>query len=153
MNRSQIDFIEALDRQTEELVQELAELELIVKKAGMIEDQLRSLRQTRSLFVQAAPESEKIVTSVTITDHDQMGSNNRAVLDGLRHGSIADVACGLLREAGRPLHVTEVMRQLKSRGIQTSKPTLVSALSRLTQAGKLDRTRESTYVLVNGKER
>ena len=50
-----MDFIQTLDHKIEELEQKLMKLAEIVKKATLIEDQLRSLRHTRNVFIDSEP--------------------------------------------------------------------------------------------------
>jgi len=57
-------------------------------------------------------------------------------------------AIDILTETRRPLHIQEILEALESRGLQSSRESLVSALTkRLAPAGPLVRTAPNTFAL------
>src|SRR5206468_10086287 len=53
----------------------------------------------------------------------------------------------VLQEAGRPMHVDDLIPRLRSKGITSSKISIVSGLARMAKDGRLKRPRPSTYGL------
>jgi hypothetical protein len=52
-----------------------------------------------------------------------------------------------LYEAGRPMHVDELMPKLRNKGSQASRQTVIGTLARYTKEGKLRRIAPNTYVV------
>ena len=65
--------------------------------------------------------------------------------------SQVDMAYDILKEAARPLHVSEILSRIKTRfGYQIDRESLVSALSkRVARADRFVRTGKNTFALRN----
>jgi hypothetical protein len=53
----------------------------------------------------------------------------------------------ILREAGRPLHISELMRELRAKGSKAAQDTVTSRLSRYRAKGYVKQVAKSTYIL------
>ena len=61
--------------------------------------------------------------------------------------SMAMMALDHLNEAGRPIHVDELMPKLRNKGSQASRQTVIGTLARYRKEGKLRRIAPNTYVV------
>ena len=69
---------------------------------------------------------------------------------GSRQGPIRSLILEILREAGKPLHVDELIERLQAAGKHTDSATVTVTLAEYVKAGKLWRTAQGTYGLPKG---
>jgi hypothetical protein len=128
--------IAAIDAKIVEMQQELERLRRAAELIPLTEANLEALQRTRSLFMGERLEGRETV---------EVRRSNRS------HMIPADSAGGLtleiLREAKRPLHISELMRELTAKGSQASQDTVSGMLSRYLSKGYVTRVATSTYTL------
>jgi hypothetical protein len=72
----------------------------------------------------------------------------------VRRKSQVDMVYDILLEAGRPLHVTEIIKRVeKAHGVRLDRESIVSALSKkLSRKERFVRTDRNTFALREGRE-
>jgi hypothetical protein len=116
---------------------------------AQLEDELDALRRARSVMASRAV-SNKTVKQPTESPRTVGQRRATAIRSRMQPGSVGSIAIEILRDAGTPLPVSEILSRLhekQSKGKKTSKATLVSTLCTYMNDGKLRRTAPSVYAL------
>lgn len=138
--------IEALNTKIAELEKEQADLQSAVRKLAEVSGKLAALRT--SLAVLSAG---KDTTTTATTDsglHLNGDTPSSLAASRLVPGSIGYLALEALRDAGKPLHVKELLPKIRAKGKPgLNERTLISVLCGYVNHGKLKRPAPSTYAL------
>jgi hypothetical protein len=121
-----------IDSKIKELEAETERLQPLVQRLGLIAAQLDTLRKAKSL----------------LTDGDGNGNGVAPIGSRIVPGSIGALALEVLRQAARPVHVKEILEQVRAKGKPNlAEATLVSTLCGYMNSGKIKRPAPSTYAL------
>jgi hypothetical protein len=130
------DVIAAIDTKIAEMQQELERLRRAAELIPLTEANLEALQRTRALF---------------LGEHIQLQETGEVRRSNLSHmipaGSTGGMTLEILREAGRPLHISELMRELRAKGSKSSQDTVTGMLSRYITNKYVKRVATSTYAL------
>lgn len=113
-------------------------------KIAELEATLDALRRTRAFF---AAESGRAGMPITQTSVNAQGERSSGGQPPLQKQSIGTMIVDILHDAGRPVHVDELIVRLKAKGSQASRATVMGTLSRYKTDGKLRRVAQNTYAL------
>lgn len=131
------DVIEVIDSKIAETKRELERLRRAAELLPTVEANLTALLRSRALLSGEEPEE------------GLSAPDDRKRIRSALPGSIGALATDALREAGKPLHVDEILSRLRGKGSKAAKHTVVGALARYTKIGRLRRTAPSTYALAS----
>jgi hypothetical protein len=142
------NITEVLDAKIRELEREAQELQGALQRIGVVNMNLNALRQTRALLA----ETQQTTTPTPNTNGNMPPIPSPIPREMNRSriipGSIGALALEVLREAGNPMHVKDLLAQVRAKGRPTlSEATLVSTLSGYANSGKIKRPAPSTYAL------
>lgn len=129
------DVIEAIEAKIADTKREQERLRRAAELLPTVEANLAALIRSRAILSGEEPEEPS---------PDSPRSRERG---SAFPRSVGVLAVEALREAGKPLHVDELLLSLRTKGSIAAKHTLVGALARYTNDGKLRRTAPSTYGL------
>lgn len=161
--------IQALNEKIEDLEKELFEAQRAASRIAWLESTLRALRQSRAVLtgekwspptmpppttmqgaISAAERAAYLARNAHVHGQDRVlpGMPPPPLPRPVREIGVptTTLIMSILREAGRPLHVGEIMAKLRERGCEASQATIVGTLSRFVKDGKAQRPEESTYV-------
>ena len=141
------DVVKALDAKIAQLESQAEELKLATQRLATVSANLDALRKTRALM---APENGAGARNGSLfAPTSKEVQTGGPVISRMVPGSIAATAFEVLREAGQPLHVKELLArvQAKRKG-HLAEGTLVSVLCGYVREEKLKRTAPSTYGLL-----
>jgi hypothetical protein len=113
-------------------------------KIAEMEATLDALRRTRAFF---AAEWGRAGMPITQTSVNAQGERSSGGQPPLQKQSIGTMIVDILHDAGRPVHVDELIVRLKAKGSQASRATVMGTLSRYKTDGKLRRVAQNTYAL------
>lgn len=131
------DVIEAIDAKIAETRREQERLRRAAELLPTVEANLTALLRSRAILSGEEPEAT-------------LASSSLGRQGGIaRTGSIGALAIEILRDAGRPLHVNELVTRLREKGNKAAKHTVVGSLARYTKIGRMMRTAPSTYSLAD----
>jgi hypothetical protein len=148
-----IEIVKAIDQKIAELEQEADELRQFVQRLSVVSAKIEALKQSRAVL---ADETAEIFPP---SNSSGGGNNtNNGVIQGslakhtpisrLLPGSIGSIALESMRDAGRPIHVKDILAHVHAKGKpEVTMATLVSTLCTYTTTGKVKRTAPSTYAV------
>ena len=138
------DIIPVLEAKIKALEEERDRLRPVVNRCALVEEQLQHLRMTRNVFKHdvAVKNVEAVMNAVeAIGKAPEMPSN----ISFQRRGRLGDAIIGILRAAGRPMHVDEIVPKIRDQKFPSTRATIVGTLARFVKEGVLDRPSPGTY--------
>jgi len=130
------------------MIQDTEVLDTINKKIKEMEMELKKLTEAKSIILgKSAPVS---ITTEKAKSQKRLPFKNPR---GRSEYSIGALSVRIIREAGKPLHVTDIVPKLLAQGRHTDKSAVSIALHRLYKdGGILKKTYPNTFDLINNEE-
>ena len=136
------NITEVLDAKIKELEREAQELQRTIQRLNAVNMNLSALRQTRDLLAGTGEADIQNGNGSSPAPASEVPSR-------IVPGSIGALALEAMREAGKPMHVKELLTKVHAKGKpDVAMTTLVSTLCNYANSGKIKRPAPSTYALV-----
>jgi hypothetical protein len=132
--------VEALDVKIRDAEKELKKVKRLAESIPKLEADLQSLKRTRAMFTGKEASTKEVSKEEVATHASQKKGEGQ---------SIGNIALEIIKEAGRPVHVDDLLPKLKAKREKTSRGSLVSTLIRYMQEGRLEKTAPNTFTLRN----
>lgn len=139
------DALPAIDAKITEIERKVEELQRAAELLPLYRERLQALRITRAVMNGENPESSGSV--VLTPETGSMRITGGQVRLQFTPGSVGAIAVEVLKEAGHPLHVRDLVTRINAKGKRADKATIVGALSRYVTEGKMRRITPGTYAL------
>ena len=134
---------DALNEKIAELEREHRDLQRHVQRLAEVTANLAALRKTLSLM--SSRGTANAASNGASADTETVPGRRP-----VRPGTVGFVVIEILREAGKPQHIKELLPKVRANGKpDVTLATLNSTLCDYANAGKLRRTKPSTYALPN----
>ena len=134
------ETITAIDEKINETRVELDKLRRASELIPNVEANLEALTRTRSILLEE-------------NNHKNIdGPVKRPAKRKRSANSIGAVSIEIIKEAGNPLHVKDLVPKLHARGKQVNKATVAGALLRLAEEGLLRKVYPNTYDLADNNQ-